>query len=296
MTTQPVLFGEILYDHFQGGQAVLGGAPFNVAWHLQAFGSAPLMLSRVGDDRPGRQVIDTMQAWGMATEGVQVDMTRPTGVVNITLAGTEPSYEIVEQQAYDYINREQLPGLDARTILYHGSLASRNEESRATLDYLNTQQSFPRFVDINLRKPHYSLDRILKLIKGATWLKLNEAEFLEIFANAPGSAQAITLRMNELEVDTLVITRGEDGAEVITRSGSRCTVRPARPKTVKDSVGAGDAFSSVLLLGQISGWDLEQTLRRAQEFAEAILGIRGATINDMDFYRSFKSNWGLNGD
>jgi fructokinase len=263
---------------------------------LQAFGAAPLILSRIGDDGPGRRAIKTMQAWGMTTEGVQIDRDHPTGMVNITLTGIEPSYDIVEHQAYDYIDRRQLPALDEHSILYHGSLACRGEDSRTALDYLSSRQALPRFVDINLRKPHYNPTEILELIQGATWLKLNEAEFLEVFASTPDSAQAIAARMDDLDLNTLVITRGEHGAEVITSNGSRCTVKPARPTNVKDSVGAGDAFSSVLLLGQVNGWDLEPTLCRAHDFAEAILGIRGATLNDMDFYRSFKLSWGLKGN
>ena len=77
----PVIFGEVLYDRFPDGSVVLGGAPFNVAWHLQAFGVAPLFVSRVGDDALGRSVRNTMIAWEMDTSGLQLDPVHPTGSV-----------------------------------------------------------------------------------------------------------------------------------------------------------------------------------------------------------------------
>ena len=76
-----VVFGEVLFDVFPGGEAVLGGAAFNVAWNLQGLGLAPLFVSRVGADELGRRVLDAMASWGMETRGVEVDSSRPTGRV-----------------------------------------------------------------------------------------------------------------------------------------------------------------------------------------------------------------------
>ena len=64
-TPRPVIYGEVLYDRFPDGRSVLGGAPFNVAWHLQGFGLSPLMLTAVGNDQPGLQIRERMQQWGM---------------------------------------------------------------------------------------------------------------------------------------------------------------------------------------------------------------------------------------
>ena len=79
------IFGEVLFDHFPDGRRVLGGAPFNVAWHLQAFGLRPLVITRVGADDDGAQVLQAMEAWGMDTTGVQVDEVNPTGSVRVEL-------------------------------------------------------------------------------------------------------------------------------------------------------------------------------------------------------------------
>ena len=124
--TAPVIFGEVLYDCFPDGSQVLGGAPFNVAWHCQAFGLQPLFISRVGNDSPGEKVVAAMQNWGMNTEGLQIDSDHATGRVNVSFNNNEPSYDIVENSAWDFLNSQALPELNKDSILYHGSLALRN--------------------------------------------------------------------------------------------------------------------------------------------------------------------------
>jgi fructokinase len=75
---RPVVLGEALFDCFAEGSQVLRGAPFNVAWHLQAFGEAPLLVSRVGNDEPGRRIIATMDRLGMSADGLQTDTAHRT--------------------------------------------------------------------------------------------------------------------------------------------------------------------------------------------------------------------------
>ncbi len=82
---QVCIFGEVLFDHFPDGKRVLGGAPFNVAWHLQAFGLAPRFISRVGADAEGESVLTAMREWGMDTQAVQIDAHRPTGRVSVQI-------------------------------------------------------------------------------------------------------------------------------------------------------------------------------------------------------------------
>jgi len=84
-----VIFGEVLFDCFPDGNSVLGGAPFNVAWHLQAFGMSPMMISSVGDDELGNKVKSAMQDWSMRTTGLQLDPVHPTGSVDIEFVDGE---------------------------------------------------------------------------------------------------------------------------------------------------------------------------------------------------------------
>ena len=89
---RPVVFGEVLFDDFEAGPKVIGGAAFNLAWNLESFGLAPLFISRIGSDSLGEQVLEIMRSYGMDTSGVQVDGERrtviiehPSGHLDITL-------------------------------------------------------------------------------------------------------------------------------------------------------------------------------------------------------------------
>jgi fructokinase len=128
------VFGEVLFDRFPDGHAVLGGAPFNVAWHLQAFGERPRFLSAVGDDAPGRQIRQAMADWGMDLDSLGTDPEHATGEVVVSLEGGEPSYDIRPDRAYDHIAPPAAgPGCD---LLYHGTLAVRGPRSAQALTRL----------------------------------------------------------------------------------------------------------------------------------------------------------------
>ncbi len=135
-TQPPLVFGEVLFDRFPDGREILGGAPFNVAWHLQAFAAAPRFISAVGADPLGEQIAAAMADWGMDGAGLQRHPTYPTGTVEVSLDGGEPSYEIVAERAYDHIDADALSPPPAGALLYHGSLALRSAPSRAALDRL----------------------------------------------------------------------------------------------------------------------------------------------------------------
>ncbi|QVK22476.1 hypothetical protein KHX94_14095 [Shewanella dokdonensis] len=108
-----------------------------MAWHLQAFGVAPVMISAVGDDALGKNICQKMQQWGMDTAQIQQDPQHQTGMVNVTIIGAEPSYDIVLNAAYDHIQQQQLPQISGEHLLYHGSLAARCPSSRAALESLH---------------------------------------------------------------------------------------------------------------------------------------------------------------
>lgn len=292
-TIRPLIFGEVLFDQFPDGTSVLGGAPFNVAWHLHAFGLKPLMISRVGDDERGRLVKAAMQNWGMDLRGVQTDTDHPTGTVQVHLQAGEPSYEIVDQVAYDFIQADALPSLDGSWLLYHGSLALRHEASAAALTALKKNNESQVFVDINLRPPWWNKEHVLDLIDGASWIKLNTAELGEIYPQAQNRDERIQ-NLAKLVSQQIILTGGEQGATAhASTNDSRISVVPKTSSMVIDTVGAGDSFCSVLVAGQLLDWPLDVAMKRAQAFASAIVGIRGATTQDLNFYRRFTRDWGL---
>ena len=283
MTNQSVIiFGEVLFDCFPDGNIVLGGAPFNVAWHLQAFGVSPLFISRIGNDSYGVTIREAMQNWGMDLRGLQLDSEHPTGLVKVNFINDEPHYEIVENSAYDFIKFSSLPSLKKDAILYHGTLALRSQSCVETLQKIKADISPSIFLDVNLRTPWWNLKSVELLLKEISWLKLNEEELSLIVPQESNT---------ENRIKYLLSTQGKAGAFSFQSNGDRQQITPSQTTQVVDTVGAGDAFSSVLIFGLIKGWDTTKTLVRAQEFASAIVGIRGATIQDKSFYEYFLKQW-----
>lgn len=291
---RPVIFGEVLFDCFPDAIDVLGGAPFNVAWNLQAFGMNPLLISRVGDDLPGHRIEEAMAQWGMDRSGLQLDPVNPTGRVEVTVSGGgEADFQIADNSAWDHISGEEIPAMD-NILLYHGSLAGRHHRSLAALERVVLQSNNDIFVDINLRSPWWQRDTIDLLLGRARWIKLNERE-LEIVIDQGSSLEE---RLKQLPArfpaQLFIITLGAEGALLMDREGRpRQQSVPLRQQTVIDTVGAGDAFSSVMMLGILLAWPPATMLERAQEFAARVTTIQGATTTDRSFYQPFLDNWGL---
>lgn len=293
--TPIILFGEVLLDHFPDGKTVLGGAPFNVAWHLQAFGAQPLLISRIGEDEAGRYLRTAMQEWGLCCDGLQNDPDHPTGRVTVQLdAAGEPSYFITPDVAFDHI----APPSSATTgLLYHGSLVLRSPVSAASLQHMLQHHRGRVFFDVNLRAPWWQREQIDSALQHTDWLKLNDTE-LAALTTPPSDLAAIKLAVLALQrryqLDTVVVTRGAQGALAIDADGECCEPPPpSLPPRIVDTVGAGDAFSAVLLLGMCHAWPLQLTLDRAQEFALAILGQQGAIPTQRGFYQPFIRQWRL---
>ncbi len=289
--TRLIVFGEVLFDQFPDGSVVLGGAPFNVAWHLQALGYAPLLISRVGDDALGAQIRSKMRDWGMDLNALQSDSHHPTGTVSIGFKEGEPCFDILSHQAYDFIEAEQLPPAVRETVIYHGSLALRNAVSRASLDRLLEDGSSSIFMDVNLRAPWWENEQVISRLKAARWAKLNDAELHELSPSGRDLISRAQALQEACDLDLLIVTRGAQGAMARNREGRVWEVVPERSVSVVDTVGAGDAFSAIVLFGLVQGWELGLTLERAQSFASAIVGIRGATPHNPGIYARFVAEW-----
>ena len=289
---RPIIFGEVLFDAFSDGREVLGGAPFNVAWHLQGFGLEPLMISRIGADPQGAEVRERMAGWGMDGSGLQRDNVHPTGRVDIQLDGSAHTFSILPDQAYDHIEAAQALAASADihpSLLYFGTLAQRSMVSHKALRSLLETTGLPSFVDINLRDPWWEPDILDAAIEAATWVKLNDEELDRLRPDTPLHEAAEEL-LSEYTLELLVVTQGEDGALYLTADVS-LEEEPVPVPELVDTVGAGDAFSAVTILGLHRGWSLADTLERALEFASLICGYRGATVDDPELYRQCLSRW-----
>lgn len=288
---RPLVFGEVLFDRFPDGSTVLGGAPFNVAWNLKALGLDPLLVSRVGRDDLGKDILAAMESWGLDTAGVQNDDVHPTGTVEVTLEDGEPRFEIAAGRAYDFIAAEELPTVAGAGVLYHGSLALRTEASRLALDRLRSVVAGPILMDVNLRDPWWNAADLARWMGGASWVKLNEDELVRLVPAEPDLERRAAHLMGQGSIATVLVTRGPDGAYVAGRDGSTCAPDPVAAPRVVDTVGAGDAFSSVIILGLSLGWPMARTLDRALAFAAGVVGLRGATTTDRAFYRTYRTDW-----
>lgn len=294
---RPVVYGEVLFDRFEDGSAVLGGAPFNVAWHLQGFGLRPRFISRVGRDPAGTEARDTMAAWGMDTAGLQVDEIHPTGAVEVRLRNGQPSYTILPDQAYDFIDagqaRQAMTEVDA-CLLYHGTLAARSPASRDALFEAARADATPVFVDINLRAPWWQRAVLDRALTGARWVKLNDEELAELEGHPAASESELLERAKRLcrerQLQLLIVTRGEHGAAFVS-ADQVVSDRPRPVRELVDTVGAGDAFAAVCIYGLIRQWPWADTLRRALDFAARICENRGATVADPDLYQAQKERW-----
>ena len=291
-----LLFGEILVDRFPDRE-VLGGAPFNVARHLRAFGCAPVLVTRIGQDAAGTRLLQTLESSGLPTHGVQLDTIHPTGMVDISFTSEGHRFDIVPDQAYDHIHPRlsRMAALATNPeLVYFGTLAQRAGSHRA-LRHLLRAAGGQRFFDVNLRDPWVYVERIQWSLQQADIVKANDSE-LERMAQlldieeTSAEAQAQVL-IQRYQLRGMLITRGEAGAWWLEDSAEPIAAVSNPITDIRDTVGAGDAFSAVFMLGLLHGWAVPITLQRAHNFAGAICRIRGGLPESNDFYEPFINDW-----
>jgi len=293
---RPLVFGEVLFDEFPDGTRLLGGAPFNVAWHLQGLGLRPQIISAVGDDAAGREVVERLEAWGLDTEGVQTDRRHPTGRVAVTPGRGENRFVIPPNQAWDFIRHRPASRLirEAPPLLYHGTLALRGDASWRALKRL-TREVVPAFVDLNLRDPWTAPDRVHWCLETARWLKLNEHELARITSAPTGTAedceQAARALARRHQLHQVIVTRGAGGAVSVGGPGDPVRVPSPLVADMVDSVGAGDAFSAVVCAGLLRDWPVRLTLARAAALAADACRVTGAITSDLETYERHLREW-----
>jgi fructokinase len=301
-----VVFGEALVDDFVTEQLV-GGAPFNVARNLAAFMSPQLMVTRIGSDHNGAVVRGEFERFAMSESGLQVDRMEETGRVMVERRPNGHRFVILPKQAYDFIDPTH--ALDALATvapatIYFGTLAQRGQRSHDTLYKLLGATGATRFLDLNLREGQTGRDCVSESLHAADIVKVNEDElqamfgwYFDIAADAPAMDTA-TVHANcaaivaMFSLEALIVTLGHRGSVYFGADGAVIATRDApAPPFVIDTVGAGDAFSAIFLLGRARAWPLAQTLARANEFAGAICAIAGAVPRDMGFYDKWVARW-----
>jgi fructokinase len=294
--------GEVLWDLLLTGPQ-LGGAPANFAYHAHALGAQAQVITRVGKDDYGREIIRRFHEMGLPETGVQVDETAPTGIAKVELSGDGLAhFTIQENVAWDHIavTTEALVAASEAHAICFGSLAQRSGPSRNTIQQLVAAAAADalRVFDINLRQQFYSRDVIEQSLQRANVLKLNEDELPTMAAmfNLTGAVEDHIERLAQMFGLRLVaLTRGANGSLLYQKNNDevRWSDCPSRPVKVVDTVGAGDSFTAALVLGLLRKMDLDEINAIANEVARYVCSQPGATpALPTEFARRFSTRAG----
>lgn len=290
-----VCFGEVLWDILPTG-AVPGGAPMNVAYHLQKLNKNPALITRIGIDKRGQDLMNIFSSQQVCTDFFQVDDKHETGKVFAQPNEyNEVVYDIIKPVAWDYISwddsfTELISNAD---FFVFGSLAARNKVSRDTLFQLLSIAK-NKVLDINLRAPHYNRKIVEQLLQKADFVKMNLAE-LELITGWFSNHTSIEDRMKSIRekfhISNMVVTMGGDGAmlfmegNVVKHQGFKVDV--------VDTVGSGDAFLAGLLSQLLDNTGSDDALEFASGLGAFIATQRGACpeyngaeINELIHYKS----------
>ena len=281
MNKSVICFGEVLWDILPTGQQP-GGAPFNVAVHLHQLGQPVELISRVGDDELGRELLAFIESKGLSTAHVQQGHTHLTGVVKANVDdANEVVYKIVQPVAWDYIQYEPTLAelVTQADVLVYGSLVARQAGSRETLYRLLENARF-RVFDVNLRPPHYTKEITKYLLGKSHLVKMNHhelAEIMEWFGRGPvlDRAEAMQWLAERYQLQAVCVTCGANGAMLWT--GGRLYRAPGLPVQVRDTIGSGDAFLAALLKGWLAAEEPEAMLRFACAAGALVATHQGAT-------------------
>lgn len=279
---QPILavgLGEILWDVLPQTR-LLGGAPANFAYHVNALGGVGVPVSRVGDDDLGREALSLLVCLGLNIDAVSLDPDHPTGTVDARVDERGVAdYVFPDDVAWDFLTLDQAAltlASNADAVCF-GTLAQRSEVSRrAVRRFLDGADGALKVFDVNLRQDFYSPEIIAASLDAADVLKINDAELAAVtrlFDLPPGERAALRALMERHGLDLAVLTRGDEGSLLL--SPGAASDLPGEPVEVVDTIGAGDAFTAALVLGYLRGWPLDEINRYAARVAGYVCGQSG---------------------
>ncbi|HEY0791002.1 MAG TPA: PfkB family carbohydrate kinase [Chthoniobacterales bacterium] len=292
MNTEFYTFGEILWDCLPSGRHA-GGAPFNVACHLVQLGVSASLLSAVGQDGLGDEILEVARDKGVNVEYLtraRVGLGTGTVVATVDASGNA-TYEVVQPAAWDEItvSEEAVAAVAQAGAFIFGSLASRSPYNLEQLDRLLAVKGPLKFFDVNLRPPFTDPKRIIELAARADVIKLNHDEVGQIAAflrTGKGMAEPSTNRAETVATACAVlaeatgtpricVTMAEAGAALWDRGNF--VSAPAPKVVVKDTVGAGDAFMAGLTVGLTRGTQTRTVLETACRLGGIVASHDGAT-------------------
>ena len=273
-----VCFGESLWDFLPEGK-LPGGAPANVAYHLQELGKNPAVISRVGDDELGKELIKSFESKNIETRFFQVDKEHETGKVFASVKENhEVEYEIVQPVAWDFIecNKTDEEIISNADYFVFGSLAARNKNSRNSLLHC-LEFAKTKVLDINLRPPHFNRETLTMLLERTDILKLNLSELHLVsswYSDIESNEKMVQLLVEKFKLKTIIVTKGGDGAMLYT--SEKFFYHPGYSVKVADTIGSGDSFLAAIISKLMDKASPEEALDFASALGAYVASRSGA--------------------
>lgn len=280
-------FGEILWDVYPDSKAI-GGASLNLAAHAALLGAEVDIASAIGNDALGKEAIDVLKTFGVKTEHISVLDEKDTGSVVVTLNEDKiPSYEIMDDVAYDYIHARNSYGhYDA---IVFGTLAIRHNHNKEVLtNILNYASAKEIYCDLNVRLPHSTKESAMLCFSKATIIKVSDEELPIISKWILGeviSPRDFAFRISTLykNVKLIIVTMGERGSFCYERKTDSFTFSDGVATEVVSTVGAGDSFGAAFLTKYFSNSDIKSCLEFASLVSSFVCSRKDAVPTDMPF-------------
>lgn len=285
MKTKPdqppiICFGELLWDMLPEGKKI-GGALFNVAYHLWKLDGASMLISRVGKDSLGQEALSFLQKKGLPISLIQTDEFHPTSTVEAKIdKDHEVTYDITRKVAWDYItyNQQLADIVNTAEFLVFGSLAARNDTTEKTLYKVLESPAF-KVMDVNLRAPFYTKARLQRLMEKADMIKMNESELKLLtawFDEDSGKLEENIDRLTEhFDWEIVLVTHGAEGAYLW--SENQLIFERTPQIEVADTVGSGDAFLAGFLYAFNRGFLRRDALKIANKMGAFITQKHGGS-------------------
>lgn len=274
--------GEALWDDLPEGRKI-GGAPANFAYHVSQFGLPVRVVSAVGDDALGHEIVKEFVSKGL--KHITETVPYPTGTVQVEIdpAGV-PQYVIKENVAWDnipYTARLEALASHTRAVCF-GSLAQRNVVSRSTINrfldaMLRTDNSLIVF-DVNLRQGFYTKEILCNSMERCNVLKINDEELVTIsrMFGYPGIdlQDKCWILLGKYNLKMLILTCGINGSYVFTPG--HVSFQPTPTVEVADTVGAGDSFTAAFIASILNGDSVDKAHVRAVRVSAFVCTQKGA--------------------
>lgn len=279
MTKKIICYGEVLFDVFPTHRKI-GGAPLNVALRMASLGINAQIISRVGNDEIGKELVHYIQENGVSTNSIQVDDNFATGEVIVQLNEKgSASYTINYPVAWDKIEftpEAENAVADADALIF-GSLVCRDTVSHQTLLSLIDKAKYKIF-DVNLRAPFYTKELLMDLMNKADFIKFNDDELYEISADLNSPFHSLEQNMFYIAEKTnskhICVTKGSHGA--VLYYNEKLYYNSGYKVDVADTVGAGDSFLAGLLSKLLTENDPQSAINFACALGALVAQKEGA--------------------